>query len=294
MLILKLILKVILLVRLDNGILSVEINTLGAEMRSVKHYGKDRLWSGDKKFWSGTAPVLFPICGGLKNDKYTYHGREYSVEKHGFARNSEFKVVKQNALSAKFLLESTPETLKQFPWEFKLYITYTLHGSAIDVKYEVFNLSDDNMYMSIGSHEAYACSGGIENYDIIFERRETLFAHDVVGSLIADTVTPIIKDTDTLPLYYRYFEKDALVFKDVKSGYATLRNRITGESVSVDFPGCNYLLLWTKPSAGFICIEPWTGIPPMENAGDDITEKEGITELGPDSVYTISHRLKFE
>ena len=149
------------------------------------------------------------------------------------------------------------------------------------------------MYMSIGSHEAYACPEGIEDYDVIFEKKETLFAQDLDGNLSAHSRTPVIKDTDTLPLYYKYFVVDALVFKDLKSRSATLRNRKTGKSVTVSFPDCDYFLLWTKPDAGYICMEPWCGIQPMVDCTYDITEKEGINEVAAKDTFKVSHTICF-
>lgn len=281
------------MITLKNTALSVNISELGAEIISITVDGKERLWDGDPAFWSGTAPVLFPICGGLPNDRFTYNGKEYTMPKHGFARQQNFKVEKLNDLSATFLLESNPETLKMYPWDFEFRITYSLMNKRIKIDYDIKNLSEDTMYASVGAHEAHACPGGIEDYDIIFERNETLNSCGLEGNLISNELIPVIKDTDTLPLYEKYFEIDALIFKDLKSRSAKLRNRKTGESLTVEFNGFDYLLLWTKPKAEYICIEPWTGIPPMVNSGCDITEKEGITAIEKRSSFSRSHSIYY-
>lgn len=281
------------MITLKNTALSVNISELGAEIISITVDGKERLWDGDPAFWSGTAPVLFPICGGLPNDRFTYNGKEYTMPKHGFARQQNFKVEKLNDLSATFLLESNPETLKMYPWDFEFRITYSIMNKRIKIDYDIKNLSEDTMYASVGAHEAHACPGGIEDYDIIFERNETLNSCGLEGNLISNELIPVIKDTDTLPLYEKYFEIDALIFKDLKSRSAKLRNRKTGESLTVEFNGFDYLLLWTKPKAEYICIEPWTGIPPMVNSGCDITEKEGITAIEKRSSFSRSHSIYY-
>ena len=46
---------------LDNGILKVEIDKIGAEIRKATKDGKDRMWSGDPTYWAGVAPLLFPF-----------------------------------------------------------------------------------------------------------------------------------------------------------------------------------------------------------------------------------------
>ena len=88
-----------------------------------------------KKFWSGRAPVLFPICGGLKEDKYTFGGSEYTLNKHGFAKLMEFEVEAQGDGYAVFLLKSTPETKKNYPFDFELRIKYALDGDSVHVEY---------------------------------------------------------------------------------------------------------------------------------------------------------------
>ena len=281
------------MVTLKNNLMTVEISEKGAEMRRVTVNGEERLWSGDPAVWTGTAPVMFPICGGLPEDKFTYGGKEYTLNKHGFARLMDFEVEKQNGLSATFLLKSNAETLKMYPWEFEFRIIYSLKGSRIKIDYDVKNLSEDTMYVSPGAHEAYACPEGIEDYDVIFEKKETLYSCELVGNLISDKLIPVIKDTDTLPLYYSCFAVDALVFKDMKSRFATLRNRKTGKSTSVSFDGFDYFLLWTKPGAGYICMEPWTGIPPILGSDKDITAKEGITAVAAGGILSLTHSIYF-
>ncbi len=280
------------MVTLKNDRLTLEIAERGAEMRKLTLDGKDVLWSGDAKFWTGVAPVLFPFCGGLRDDKYTFKGEEFKMElKHGYARVSDFELEKSGTNFVTFILRDTEETLKQYPWHYELRITYTLRGTAVAVRYDVTNLSAEKMYFSIGSHEAYACPEGIEDYDVIFPETETLNTCMLDGNLIAHDSFTVLKEGRVLPLYEKYFAVDALVFKDVKSRKATLRNRKTGRALTVDFDGCDYLLLWTKPGAGYICIEPWCGIPGMVDDGYAIEEKEGIQTVEAGDTFTIEHTI---
>lgn len=282
------------MVILDNGKLTVKISELGAEIRSVTLNGEERFWNGDPSFWSGVAPVLFPICGGLKNDKYTVDGKEYTLSKHGFARKSTFAVERQNKTSAVFLLTENEETLKQFPWEFDLRIKYTLAGEAIKVEYDVTNKSDSCMYAAIGSHEAYACPEGVEDYDIIFERKETLKSFILEGNSLSRQTETVLFESDTLPLYNKYFEVDALVFADVKSRFVSLRNRKTGKTCSLNFNGFDYLLIWTKPNAGYVCLEPWTCLPDFVDSDGDITLKTGMSAVLPKTQFKKEHTIYFK
>lgn len=281
------------MVILDNGNIHVEISRLGAEIRRVTVAGEERFWNGDSRFWDGVSPVLFPICGGLKDDKFTVDGKEYILAKHGFAKLMNFEVCESTNVSALFLLTQTEETLKMYPWCFELRIKYTLTGTSIRIEYDVKNTSDSVMYTAIGAHEAYACPEGIEDYDIIFEKKETLRAAEVDGKLIRRSTETVLYESDTLPLYNKYFDIDALVFTDIRSRFVTLRNRKNGKSVSVGFDGFDYLLLWTKPGAGYICIEPWTSIPSYTDDTYDISLKEGMTAVLPNAHFSKKHTVYF-
>ena len=281
------------MITLKNSMMTVDIDTNGAEIRRITVNGEDRLWNGNPAVWHGTAPVLFPMCGGLRDDKFTHCGKEYTLQKHGFARKMNFEVESETETLAVLLLKSNEETLKQFPWEFEFRVKFALDCGRIAVTYDVKNLSDDTMYMSCGAHEAYACPEGIEQYDVIFEREETLNAWNLNGNLLDGKLTPVLKESRILPLYNRYFDVDALVFKDIKSHFVTLRNRVTGKSVSLDFTGFEYFLLWTKPGAGYVCLEPWNGITPLENSSYELSEKEGITSVEPGCNYALTHKIYF-
>ena len=278
---------------LNNNNLHVEIAKLGAEIRRVAFCSKDRFWNGDEKYWTGVSPVLFPICSGLPGDKFTFENKEYILEKHGFARKSVFTVESANDTSATFLLKDSPETFKKYPWHFELRITYTLNSNNIEVTYDVKNTSDNAMYYSIGSHEAYLCENTIEDYDVIFERQETLFAYELEGTVLSGEKKLILKESNVLPLIDEYFKIDALVFKDVKSRFVTLKNRKTGEKVSVKFEGFDYLLLWHKYGAPYMCIEPWAGISSTKGDNLDITKKEGILKLESGKNNILKHTIYF-
>lgn len=84
---------------LENDVISVVINSIGAELYSIKTKadGCEYLWQGDPEYWSGRSYNLFPICGRLTEGKYTYNGKTCEMNLHGFARDSEFSLIKREA-----------------------------------------------------------------------------------------------------------------------------------------------------------------------------------------------------
>lgn len=279
------------MITIKNEFLTAKINEVGAELKSLVFNNTQYIWEGNPDVWASSAPLMFPICGGLKEDKYILNGKEYTLGKHGYARKKNFELETQTDDSAVFLLKSDDETKKAFPFDYELRVIYTLSGKTLKVDYSVKNLSDDTMYFNIGSHEGYYTPEGIEDYDVIFPQNETLSANVLYGNIVSDQLLPIIKDQNILPLYDKYFTIDALVFKDLKSKSATLRNRKTGKAVRIDFPDDNYFLLWHKPNAPYICLEPWNGIADVVGSSYDITEKEGITSLEAKSEFNHTHSI---
>ena len=135
------------------------------------------------------------------------------------------------------------------------------------------------MWFSIGSHDGFACPEGIQDYNVIFPQKETLNTYTLFGNLLGKETTPVIEDCDRIALNYNYFAIDALVFKDVKSKTCRLQNRNTGRGVQLDFPGCPRFVLWTKPNAPYLCLEPWFGQADNVDSDYDITHKEAIETL---------------
>ena len=280
-------------VTLANNKLNVTISTLGAEIISAVKDGKEKIWEGNPDIWSGHAPVLFPICGGLKDDKFIFEGKEYILEKHGFARHREFEIESAEKEKAVFLLKDDEKTLESYPFHFEFRVKYVLDGEKIHVEYNVKNTGNKDMYFTVGSHEAYACPEGIENYSIVFDKPEDLNANILNGNLLEYKAANIGNGIKELPLKEKYFEVDALVFLSVNSRKLWLKNNISGEKTEINFEGFDYLLVWQKCGAKYICIEPWCGVPDFVDSNYDITAKKGIIKLGAGGTEIRKHSIEF-
>ncbi len=279
---------------LKNDRLEAVFSSIGAELISLKKNGKQFIFR-DARFWDYSAPVLFPICGGLKDDKFILEGKEYTLAKHGFTRDAEFKLEKLTDTSATFLLTDSEETRKSYPFNFEFRVIYTISGDALSVIYSTTNMGKNVMYYSVGCHEAYLCPEGIENYTLFFDKKETLDSHIVRGNLLDYETVRIMEDSDKLPLKYDYFSVDALAFSKFESAGVTLSANDGSRTIKVDFPGFSHLLLWTKNTcdAPYICIEPWCGFPDMVDSEYDITKRPGIIKVAPGENHITTHTITF-
>ena len=279
------------MIKLHNKLMDVKVDKVGAELKSIVCGGREIMWQADPNVWGRTAPTLFPFCGGFKNGKYIYNEKEYECLKHGFAKISEFEVEKKSRKSVTFLLKSNEETLAQYPFEFELRVTYTLSHKSVIVEYDVRNKTDGDMYFSIGSHEGYACSGGVENYDIYFSRRESLQNCLVKEGCISQETEQITKFSKTLPIYEKYFAHDSLVFKNMVSRSLILRNRTNGERIKIEYPGKDYFVIWTIPGNEYICLEPWAGFPDTFDTTEKIEDRTGIIKLRKNGKKKFMHKI---
>ncbi len=281
------------MVYLQNEAMRVTIAELGAEIQAITAADDtEYLWDGNPAWWSGRAPVLFPICGRLRDGVYRYNGDTYSLPAHGFAKRMPFVVESATNTEAVFLLRDNEETRKGYPFAFEFRIRYMLDGATLRVEYDIHNpMTDTVLPASVGSHEAYACPEGLSAYDVVFEKEEPLDSY-VVGDGGIEHNTYSVKAPDgILPLRDEFFAIDALVFRQLQSKAVTVRNRQTGRGVTVNFDGAETLLIWSKPGAPYVCVEPWCGFPDWDDFVGTFLDKEGMRQIPPQQTFSVAHTI---
>lgn len=282
------------MVVLQNESLTVSISAFGAEIQSVRDANQiERIWHGDPAYWASHAPVLFPVAGFLKDNTYTLNGKTYSLPKHGFARDREFVVEHCECGSASFLLAGENGKHPGFPFQYEFRVCYTLAGNTIRVDYQTRNLDDQEFWYSVGAHEAYACPEGIEAYEVEFEKKERLTRGILEGGLLTSQKELVQDECKTLPIRPSLFDNDTQVYTSLVSRSVTMKTHLHQRGVRVEFLDFDYLLLWTKIGAGFLCIEPWGNLPDLIDSNQDITKKPGMVRLLPGEEHTHTHTITF-
>ncbi|ADY51775.1 Aldose 1-epimerase [Pseudopedobacter saltans DSM 12145] len=288
------------MVVLENDKLKVAIKLKGAELSSVidKQSGTEYMWQGNPDIWGYHAPNLFPVVGGLKENKLKIDGKEYNLNRHGFARTSNFRRIESTPTQAVLSLSYDDETLQIYPYKFEFELTYRLVGNQVQITYKVVNKEDKKIYFSVGGHPGFNVpleEGEVyEDYYIQFEKEEDLVASTLSDKgLFNGSHKEILKGTK-LPLKANLFDDDALVFKYINSRSVTLRNNRATKSIKLDFHKFKELGIWAKPGAPFVCIEPWLGYADNELGQNDISEKPGIQALDKGHVFEANIDITFE
>lgn len=261
---------------LENDVLKIEIDTHGAELSSIynKKENKEMLWQGDPKYWGRRSPVLFPVVGKYRGCKTTYNGKEYTLGQHGFARDSEFKLVEQTETRLAFELTSNEGTLTKYPFEFRLVCSFELQNDRIIVGWNVENIDNKTIYFSIGAHPAFYCQKG--------ETLLTMNGENIKYNLLNSEglYTSLKYDVNSsFVLHDEIFDNDALVIE--KSGVTEVSLSDNDKKyLTVNFDA-EVFGIWApaKKNAPFVCIEPWFGRCDAEDFEGDITEREWSNSL---------------
>lgn len=271
-------------ITISNHQIKATINTLGAELIRLEKDNQNYIWTVDENYWNKTSPILFPIVGRLKNDSYSIEDITYELPRHGFARNFEFEIEHQTENAVVFLLTDNSETLKQYPFQFELRLKYEIIENSLIMNYSVWNKSDKLMPFSIGAHPAFAINELFSEYTLDFNESEDFISHELEKEQFNNSSKIIASENGKINLDYALFEKDALVFKNLKSDTLTLLKK-NQPYISVELKGFPYLGIWTKPNAPFLCIEPWCGLADNTNHNGNIYEKEGIQLLDNNAKF---------
>lgn len=273
-----------------NGFQAI-INTKGAELISFKNpKKKEFIWSGDAAFWNRHAPNLFPIVGSLKDGKFEYKNAQYSLPRHGFARDLNFIKTHESENKAVFELHSTAETLKSYPFEFVFKISYKLENGNLSIGYSVLNLGKSKMYFGLGAHPAFQLNFPLNEYSLKFGNAAELHYNPLKNGLLLNEEKSISLVDGHLPLDYPLFVNDALVLRNNPYRIADLYHN-QDKVLSVNFEDFPHLGLWTVENASFLCIEPWHSYTDMSDATGKLSEKLDIQHIEAEGVFNTNFSI---
>lgn len=285
------------MIEIENDFLIVKAKAEGAELTSIfnKKTNLEYLWQAGKK-WAKHAPVLFPIVGQLKDNIYFYNGKSFSLERHGFARSLQFTVSISESNTMEFILNSSVQTLKIYPFPFELKIVYSISENRLIVKYDVKNADSKKMFFSIGAHPAFKIplteNESYEDYFLEFNKKEFSERRKLQNGLIADEKEVVLNNTNILPLKKSLFYNDALVFKNLKSDLISVKNKKSNHGLHFYFKGFPYFGIWAAKDADFICLEPWHGIADSVKHNQQLENKEGIINLESAKTFNCEYAIE--
>ena len=284
------------MIELKSDQLQVQFQTFGGALSSIKDKdGVEYLWQGDPTYWSGQAPVLFPICGSVRNDTVVYENKDGSHEigkipRHGLVRKKEFDLIDQTDNSVTFAIEDNEEMYENYPYHFRLEITYIVTGKTIRTEYKIYNKeSEKSMPYFIGGHPGFNCpllaDEVYEDYYLEFEEPETCSVpkpFPKTGMLDFKDRSSWLDNQKELGLNYDLFSYDAVTLDELESRKVALRSRKHDKGLRLHFEEFPNLIIWSTLNKGpFIALEPWSGLSTSLEEGDRLEEKKDVRILKP-------------
>jgi galactose mutarotase-like enzyme len=271
--------------------LSAEIDPQGAQLsRLTSCAGEELLWDGNPSVWSGRAPLLFPIVGALMGGCYRLGSKKYRLPRHGFARNRMFLIVSRSESATRLRLSADAQTLETYPFQFTLEVEFRIDGAALSVTSTILHLGAGNLFASFGYHPAlrwplpFGQARDAHFIEFALEEKAPVRRIDAAGLLLPNPVpTPV--NARRLPLSDALFADDVVIFDRLQSRSLSYGGA-SAPRIRVDFPDARYLGIWSKPGAGFVCIEPWHGVTDPAGYTGDFSQKPGVFAVAQDAEFS--------
>lgn len=278
--------------QIKNNHLTLTFSTLGAELQSIMDAdGKEYLWQADPAFWNRHSPLLFPIVCGLWEDSYRLQGKEYRLGRHGFARDTEFKVIAKGDSQVIFALHDSPETMNDYPFHFTLSVSYKLRDNKVHVVWHVENTDDKPIFFQIGGHPAFNVPGLLPGEPLKgrlkFDNAEPIRLFGNIGGCIDKGRREQVETEDGVWAFTQEsFKDDAVIFDHSQIKHVELLNPNGEAEVTLDFktPAVGIWSPYGK-EAPFVCIEPWYGIHDWAEYDGDFRDKHLMNKLLPGASF---------
>lgn len=285
---------------LKNDVITLGINSKGAEMKSLKNNETDLeyLWQADPAFWGRTSPVLFPVVGNYKDKTTYYEGKAITLSQHGFARDTEFELASQTEDTIWFSFESTEETYEKYPFHFKLSVGYQIKDNTVKVMWKVENPDNKTLHFSIGAHPAFNCplneNEKQEDYFLFFDTDKPLES-SIIGAdgFVSEETEFFYPENGKLAITANLFDNNTMVIEHDQTHEVSLLTPDGKEYVKVSYTA-PLVGIWTpiEKNAPFICIEPWYGRSDRSNFNQQLVEREYGQTLEPGTEFNAEYTIE--
>lgn len=289
--------------RIKNEYYTITVSTLGAELVSVKTAdGYECMWQNpDGKFWESHAPLLFPVCGRLLNQRYTLDGAEYEMDLHGFVKDFEFAVASKEGGHITLTLSANEQTKKIYPFNFTAIADYELRGEEIIFSFKIINNGKTVMPYMFGWHPGFNLPVGdgldINDYKLYLGEVDKLTWHPLQNGPFFSAIRneyPLANGSYKLN-EDEIYKNDTMIFTGHKN---QLKMFAEGHPFELSLKWSDnlpYLCIWKDEfnEAKYICLEPWSDVP-----GDGVTPENFDTREmhrlagGASEVFVYTLKIK--
>ncbi|MFO7630864.1 MAG: galactose mutarotase [Prochlorococcaceae cyanobacterium] len=192
----------------------------------------------------GGFPVLFPITGGLPDNRLPLPQGDFSLGQHGFARQLPWRLEPlADGRGIQLQLSETAETLKSYPFPFLLSMEVRLAPAALEISTTVENRGSETMPFSFGLHPYFNLSG-LENVRFEGLPAQCLNHLSMEEASTAEQMARLAQGIDLLVR---------------PAGAVRLIDETAGTSLELQLTHpFDLVVLWTEPPRAMVCMEPWS------------------------------------
>lgn len=259
-------------------------------------------------------PILFPFPNRIRDGKFTFEGQNYQFDVpspgansiHGFVLNRPWKVEMSEAeemegakLVSSINASDFPDIIRQFPFPFRVQVTYTLKDGVLTMLTKMENLGDKNMPMGFGIHP-YFCAPLSKSSDpkecmIILPAKKYWELKDFLptGKILEASGKYDLRNG--VPMSDIRFDD---VFTDLIMTDGVSRCIIDDKKAGMRMilesdPIFREMVIYTPPNRPSVCFEPYTCPTDAINLHQQGIDA-GIIVLKPGESVSMSVRIVFE
>ena len=278
------------MITLSNTVFTATIAVKGAELKSLvrKADGKEFVWQGDPKFWEDSAPMLFPICGRLNDNRYTYGGKTYEMLLHGFLHTMMPSETHVGEDKVDLIYRDDATTYAQYPFHFALTVHFSLTENGLHCAVKIVNLDEKTMPYAIGAHPGFSLplkeGATIADHYLRFPEagatKRAVINDD--GLFTGELLPYTLEANNEIRLSEEQFRIDGIFLANV-GGVTELHCDGATDFVRVVCPQNDVTGTWKEygADAKFLCLEPWCGYPSIAGVPDVLDKKFGMYALAP-------------
>lgn len=263
---------------IKNKDLEVTISENGAELMNIRYKGREYLYQGDKT-WKRRSPLLFPWAGRLRNLEYSYDGKTYHLNQHGFARDKVFSMKNMTKDMVELEITSDDSTLPLYPRTFRLMVSYRVENNYLIVSATVENTGDKEMTYGIGIHPGFILEDKDARMEVKGENRASIIL-DKDGNEVERVSVP-----SSLPFSF-FHDNKTLIVPSSKGMKVEAKDR----SFDINLISWPNLVVWRSGDDPFICLEAWANLPGRADEEENFNTRSNTVSTPPysSSTFTVS------
>lgn len=257
------------------------------------------------------APVLYPFPNRLRDGQARFGGRDIRLDRppgqrhaiHGLVRDRVWSVVAEASDDAATLVcavESDAATERQFPFRFRLSLTFRLSGRSLQMGVEGANLSDVPMPMGFGWHPYFRLPltpGGDRRTSVVRIPARKLWQLDdtlvPTGEIVAPSAERDFRSPRALGAVYLDDVYTALDRSDDHT-VCELHDASSNDRLRISAgPSFREWVVYAPSSRPTICFEPYTCPTDAFNLASQGIDA-GVIVLEPGQRWTDWVRLELD